>query len=96
MADKSLLARTDLDQKIRSVSFSADAAHLAVGLGDGSFRVLKARFECCNSFILLNRCYACIINNECIYIQQHIWLAFLTPFSWTFFCNVFASWLTYW
>lgn len=45
MADRSLLARTDLDQKIRSVSFSADSSHLAVGLGDGSFRVLKARLD---------------------------------------------------
>ena len=39
-----LLARTDLDQKARSLGFSADGSHLAVGLGDGSFMVLKARY----------------------------------------------------
>lgn len=44
MADKSLLARNDLDQKIRSVAFNSDGSHLAVGLVDGSFKVLKARF----------------------------------------------------
>ena len=39
-----LLARTDLDQKARSLGFGADGSHLAVGLGDGSFMVLKARY----------------------------------------------------
>ena len=39
-----LLARTDLDQKVRSLSFNADGSHLAVGQGDGSFMVLKARY----------------------------------------------------
>ncbi|EDO48487.1 predicted protein, partial [Nematostella vectensis] len=43
MADKSLLARTDVDQKVRSVAFNADGTHLAVGLSDGSFMILKAR-----------------------------------------------------
>lgn len=43
MSDMTLLARTDLDQKARSVGFSPDGSHLAVGLGDGSFMVLKAR-----------------------------------------------------
>lgn len=40
-----LLATTDLDQKARSLGFSADGSHLAVGLGDGSFMVLKARYN---------------------------------------------------
>jgi len=44
MSDMALLARTDLDQKARSLGFSADGSHLAVGLGDGSFMVLKARY----------------------------------------------------
>ena len=44
MSDMTLLARTDLDQKARSLGFSADGSHLAVGLGDGSFMVLKARY----------------------------------------------------
>ena len=39
-----LLARTDLDQKVRSLGFNADGSHLAAGLGDGSFMVLKARY----------------------------------------------------
>ncbi|PFX18604.1 Echinoderm microtubule-associated protein-like 6 [Stylophora pistillata] len=43
MLDMTLLARTDLDQKVRSLGFNADGSHLAVGLGDGSFMVLKAR-----------------------------------------------------
>lgn len=43
MSDMTLLARTDLEQKARSVGFSPDGSHLAVGLGDGSFMVLKAR-----------------------------------------------------
>ena len=43
-----LLARTDLDQKARSLGFSADGSHLAVGLGDGSFMVLKARYTVAN------------------------------------------------
>jgi microtubule-associated protein-like 6 len=51
MADKSLLARTDLEQKIRSVSFNADGSHLGVGLGDGSFCVLKARSGLNNNYI---------------------------------------------
>ena len=45
MSDMTLLARTDLDQKARSLGFSPDGSHLAVGLGDGSFMVLKARYE---------------------------------------------------
>jgi len=44
MSEMTLLARTDLDQKARSLGFSADGSHLAVGLGDGSFMVLKARY----------------------------------------------------
>ena len=39
-----LLARTDLDQKVRSLGFNADGSHLSAGLGDGSFMVLKARY----------------------------------------------------
>ena len=39
----SLLARTDLEHKVRSLAFNADGSHLAAGLGNGSFVVLKAR-----------------------------------------------------
>lgn len=45
MSDMTLLARTDLNQKARSLGFSPDGSHLGVGLGDGSFMVLKARYE---------------------------------------------------
>lgn len=44
MTDLGLLARTDLEQKVRSLAFNADGSHLAVGLGNGSFMVLKARY----------------------------------------------------
>ena len=47
-----LLARTDLDQKARSLGFSADGSHLAVGLGDGSFMVLKARYTVANRAVI--------------------------------------------
>lgn len=43
MASKSLLAKTGFDQTIRSLAYSPDGAHLAVGHGDGSFRILKGR-----------------------------------------------------
>ncbi|KAL5008221.1 hypothetical protein ScPMuIL_013802 [Solemya velum] len=38
-----ILSKTTLDQKIRSCSLDPDGTHLAVGLVDGSFMVLKAR-----------------------------------------------------
>lgn len=43
MFDMILLARIDLDQKVRFVGFSLDGSYLVVGFGDGLFMVLKVR-----------------------------------------------------
>ena len=43
LSDRTLLARVDLKQKIRSLAFHPDGSQLAAGLSDGSFMVLKAR-----------------------------------------------------
>ncbi|CAB3992368.1 echinoderm microtubule-associated -like 6 [Paramuricea clavata] len=43
LSDRTLLARVDLEQKIRSLAFHPDGSQLAAGLSDGSFMVLKAR-----------------------------------------------------
>ena len=43
MSSKQLLEKTIFQQTTRSVAFSSDGMHLAVGHGDGSFRVLKGR-----------------------------------------------------
>ena len=43
LSDRTLLARVDLEQKIRSLAFHSDGSQLAAGLSDGSFMVLKAR-----------------------------------------------------
>ena len=42
-SSKILLAKTAFDVTIRSVAFSPDGSHVAIGHGDGSFRVLKGR-----------------------------------------------------
>ena len=70
-----LLARTDLDQKARSLGFSADGSHLAVGLGDGSFMVLKARYTCTvikggNPYHLLQ------LNMPDFPLILHVWVKF--------------------
>ncbi|XP_033122529.1 echinoderm microtubule-associated protein-like 6 [Anneissia japonica] len=41
--DNTLLSRTTMDHKIRSVAFNHDGSHLAVGMSNGSFTVLKTR-----------------------------------------------------
>ena len=38
-----LLSRTSVDQKVRSCAFDGDGSHLALGLIDGSFMVLRTR-----------------------------------------------------
>ena len=43
MKDNALLSRTEVDQNVRSVAFNHDGTHLAVGMGDGSFTVLKTK-----------------------------------------------------
>ena len=42
--DRKLLSRTTLDAPVRSCAFSGDGNLLAVGMNDGSFMVLKARY----------------------------------------------------
>ncbi len=44
MTSRNLIARAHFDLNVRSAAFSPDGAHIAVGHGDGSFRVLKGRF----------------------------------------------------
>lgn len=41
--DKTLLAKTEMEQNIRSLAFNHDGSHLAVGMSDGSFTVLKTK-----------------------------------------------------
>jgi microtubule-associated protein-like 6 len=43
MTERALLGRKDLDQKARSVAYSPDGIHLAVGLMNGSFIVLRTK-----------------------------------------------------
>ena len=43
MTERALLGRKDLDQKARSAAFSPDGIHLAVGLMNGSFIVLRTK-----------------------------------------------------
>ncbi|XP_035687635.1 echinoderm microtubule-associated protein-like 6 isoform X3 [Branchiostoma floridae] len=43
MSENTLLARCNMDQAVRSLAFSADGGHLAVGMKDGGFTVLKTR-----------------------------------------------------
>lgn len=39
-----ILSKMSVDQKIRSCAFDADGSHIALGLTDGSFMVLKTRY----------------------------------------------------
>ncbi len=43
MEDNTLMAKTEVDQNIRSVAFNNDGSHLAVGMADGSFIVFKPK-----------------------------------------------------
>ena len=43
MTSKSLIARGQFDINARSAAISPDGSQVAVGHGDGSFRVLKGR-----------------------------------------------------
>eukprot|EP00794_Sanderia_malayensis_P020047 gene20047-22014_t len=43
MTSRNLIARAHFDVNVRSAAFSPDGAHIAIGHGDGSFRVLKGR-----------------------------------------------------
>lgn len=38
------ISKVSVDQKIRSCAFDADGSHIALGLTDGSFMVLKTRY----------------------------------------------------
>ncbi|CAH1792746.1 unnamed protein product [Owenia fusiformis] len=41
--DQEILSKTTLDEPIRSCAFNADGSHLACGMADGSFKVLKSK-----------------------------------------------------
>ena len=43
MTSKSLIARAHFDLNVRSAAISPDGSQIAIGHGDGSFRVLKGR-----------------------------------------------------
>lgn len=43
--DNQLLAKVVVPQPVRSAAISTDAVHIAVGLQDGSFLILKARYK---------------------------------------------------
>lgn len=43
LADHALIARCNMEEAIRSVSFSPDGSQLALGMKDGSFIVLRVR-----------------------------------------------------
>lgn len=43
LSNQTILAKTTLEQPIRSCAFSADGSQLAVGMTDGSFMALNAR-----------------------------------------------------
>ena len=42
-----LLSRTTVDKPVRSCAFSHDGSMLAAGMSDGSFMVLKTKYEHC-------------------------------------------------
>lgn len=43
LADHTLLARCNMEESVRSVSFNNDGSQLALGMKDGSFTVLRVR-----------------------------------------------------
>ena len=43
MTSRSLIARAHFDLNVRSAAISPDGSQIAIGHGDGSFRVLKGR-----------------------------------------------------
>lgn len=43
LADHALIARCNMEEAVRSVSFSPDGSQLALGMKDGSFIVLRVR-----------------------------------------------------
>ena len=45
MASRSLIARGQFDLNIRSAAISPDGSQIAIGHGDGSFRVIKGRYK---------------------------------------------------
>ncbi|EMP26071.1 Echinoderm microtubule-associated protein-like 6, partial [Chelonia mydas] len=54
LADHALIARCNMEEAVRSVSFSPDGSQLALGMKDGSFIVLRVRI------FLLKPDHACI------------------------------------
>lgn len=44
LADHALIARCNMEEAVRSVSFSPDGSQLALGMKDGSFIVLRVRY----------------------------------------------------
>lgn len=45
LADHALIARCNMEEAVRSVSFSPDGSQLALGMKDGSFIVLRVRYD---------------------------------------------------
>lgn len=45
LADHALIARCNMEEAVRSVSFSPDGSQLALGMKDGSFIVLRVRYK---------------------------------------------------
>ena len=43
MSNCEVLSRTSVEQKVRSCAFDTDGQHLALGMMDGSFMVLRTR-----------------------------------------------------
>ena len=43
LADHALIARCNMEEAVRSVSFNNDGSQLALGMKDGSFTVLRVR-----------------------------------------------------
>ena len=44
MQHRQMLSQTSLDHAVRSCAFSPDASHIAAGMKNGSFMVLRTRY----------------------------------------------------
>ena len=64
-----ILSKMSVDQKIRSCAFDADGSHIALGLTDGSFMVLKTRYvkSCFSTCIKVSLMVFVNIFCSCVY-----------------------------
>ena len=71
MTNCEVLSRTSVEQKVRSCAFDADGQHLALGMMDGSFMVLRTRSKhfCLSVFVCA---FVAVYTNVCLLLQLQI------------------------